>query len=57
MKVSSLLHLILLFASDLFLFATHVHILSSFDEGKGFVTREVSYVPGLFKIFDEILGK
>lgn len=28
----------------------------SYDEGKGFVTREVSYVPGLFKIFDEILG-
>lgn len=25
-----------------------------YDEGAGFVTREVSYVPGLFKIFDEI---
>ena len=28
-----------------------------YDEGQGFVTREVGYVPGLFKIFDEILGQ
>jgi hypothetical protein len=28
-----------------------------YDEGSGFVTREIGYVPGLFKIFDEILGK
>ena len=27
-----------------------------YDEGTGFVTREIGYVPGLFKIFDEILG-
>jgi DNA topoisomerase-2 len=27
-----------------------------FDEGLGFRTREVTFVPGLFKIFDEILG-
>ena len=28
-----------------------------YDQGTGFVTREVGYVPGLFKIFDEILGE
>ena len=27
-----------------------------YDEGLGFRTREITYVPGLFKIFDEILG-
>ncbi len=27
-----------------------------YDEGVGFRTREITYVPGLFKIFDEILG-
>lgn len=27
-----------------------------YDEDTGFVTRPVTYVPGLFKIFDEILG-
>eukprot|EP00041_Stephanoeca_diplocostata_P032247 m.1029066 g.1029066 ORF g.1029066 m.1029066 type:complete len:1509 (-) comp24112_c0_seq1:111-4637(-) len=26
-----------------------------YDEGTGFVTRDISYVPGLYKIFDEIL--
>ena len=28
-----------------------------FEEGKGFVQRQISYVPGLYKIFDEILGE
>jgi DNA topoisomerase II len=28
-----------------------------YDDGVGFVTRDVTFVPGLFKIFDEILGE
>ena len=30
--------------------------MTVYDEGVGFRTREVTFVPGLFKIFDEILG-
>ena len=28
-----------------------------FDEDLGMNLREITYVPGLYKIFDEILGK
>lgn len=28
-----------------------------FQEGAGFVQRQITYVPGLYKIFDEILGE
>lgn len=28
-----------------------------FDEGVGLNCRDVTFVPGLYKIFDEILGK
>lgn len=28
-----------------------------FDEDVGMNQREISYVPGLYKIFDEILGE
>lgn len=27
-----------------------------FDEEAGMIQREITYVPGLYKIFDEILG-
>lgn len=51
---SSLTRIFFFFTPNLFFFP---QLMWVFDEEVGMNQREITFVPGLYKIFDEILGK